>query len=158
MAQTNDQSKTSKFLFAAALLLIGARVVWHFLPSRTHESESLVHWVTIEDAPRLAATSNRPMLIDFTAAWCGPCQSLDAEVFRDPATAKEINARFVPVRVTDRQREDGHNSQAVSDLQRRFGVNGFPTVVLADANWTERARMEGYGGRERFRQVMETVR
>ena len=65
---------------------------------------------------------------------------------------------FVPVRLTDRQREEGRNSRSVEELERRYGVKAFPTVIFADADGTERARMEGYGGREEFRRVMESIR
>jgi thioredoxin-related protein len=157
MAQTENQRKVSSVLLAVALILIGARVAWHFAPSRGN-ADALVKWVPLEDAQNLAAMSKRPILIHFTAEWCGPCHVLDAEVFRDPVLAEEINERFVPVRVTDRQREEGKNSGPVSDVQQHFGVKGFPTLVVADWNGVERARMEGYGGRERFRRMMESVR
>ena len=144
-------------LIAIAVLLIVARIATHFMKSDEAASD-LVHWVALEDVGKLAASSNRPVLMDFTAAWCGPCHMLDQEVFRDPLLAKAINERFIAVRITDRQREDGRNSEEVEALQRRYGVQGFPTVIIADAAGTERGRMEGYGGREKFRQVMESVR
>lgn len=160
MAQTDHQRKTSRVLWIAVWVLIVARVGWEFVPPRNvdKDADSLVKWVPIEEAQRLSASTNRPMLIDFTAAWCPPCHSLDAEVFRNPEMAKMINERFVPVRVMDRMREDGRNLRAVSELQQKFRVNGFPTVVFTDGNGNERERMEGYGGRERFRVMMESVR
>ena len=144
-------------LIAIAALLIVARIATHFMKS-DESANDLVKWVELEDAAQLAASSNRPILMDFTAEWCAPCHVLDEEVFRDPLLAKAINQRFIAVRITDRQREDGRNSQEVEALQRRYGVRGFPTVIIADAAGTERGRMEGYGGREQFRRVMESVR
>lgn len=144
-------------LIAIAALLIVARIATHFMKS-DESAKDLVKWVELEDAAQLAASSNRPILMDFTAEWCAPCHVLDEEVFRDPLLAKAINQRFIAVRITDRQREDGRNSNEVEALQRRYGVRGFPTVIIADAAGTERGRMEGYGGREQFRRVMESVR
>ncbi|HYC62330.1 MAG TPA: thioredoxin family protein [Thermoanaerobaculia bacterium] len=159
MERTNARSQGSMplVLIAIAALLIVARIATHFMKSDEGPSD-LVNWVELEDATRLAASSNRPVLMDFTAEWCAPCHVLDEEVFRDPLLAKAINQRFIAVRITDRQREDGRNSKEVEALQRRYGVRGFPTVIIADAAGTERGRMEGYGGREQFRRVMESIR
>jgi thiol:disulfide interchange protein len=144
-------------LIVVAVALIAARVAAHFFTPEAPKS-TLVNWVPIEEVGAMAASTNRIVLIDFTADWCAPCHLLDTEVFNDPALAKEINARFVAVRLTDRKQEEGRNAQSVEALERRYGVKAFPTVIFADADGTERARMEGYGGREQFRRVMESIR
>ena len=153
--ERTSQRAMPRVLIAIAALLIVARIAMNWFGEGKND---LVNWVDLEDATRLAASSNRPILMDFTAEWCGPCHVLDKEVFRDPLLAKAINQRFIAVRVTDREMEDGRNSTEVEALQRRYGVQGFPTVIIADAAGTERGRMEGYGGREQFRRVMESVR
>lgn len=159
MARTDGRGQRAMplVLIAIAALLIVARIATH-LVQPDEASKSLVNWVDVEDAARLAASSNRPILMDFTAEWCAPCHVLDEEVFRDPMLAKAINQNFIAVRVTDRKREDGRNPAEVEALQRRYGVQGFPTVIITDAAGTERGRMEGYGGRDQFRQMMEKAR
>jgi thiol:disulfide interchange protein len=151
-------------LIAVALALVAARVTSHFMkPAVTRLTETvtpgeLVRWVPLDEGQRIAATSHKPILYNFTAEWCGPCHILDAEVYADPAMAREINARFVAVRVMDRQQEEGRNPEPVAELQRRYTVRGFPTVIIAGADGTELARMEGYRGRDGFARVMESVR
>jgi thiol:disulfide interchange protein len=144
-------------LMGAAAVLVIARVAMSFVSSPGTESAGLVRWVRLDEAAMMATSTNRPLLIDFTADWCAPCHVLDREVFQDPEMAAEINERFIAVRVTDRQQEDGKNSAAVEALQERYGVNGFPTVVIAASNGDEQARMEGYRGRDSFRRMMESV-
>jgi thiol:disulfide interchange protein len=157
MARTSQRSIPIA-LFAIAVALLGTRIAVQAMKAERKASGELVQWLTVEEGLRAASTSNKPVLYDFTAEWCAPCHLLDDEVFRNPALAADINARFIPVRVVDRQQEDGSNPPRVDALQRRFNVNGFPTLVFADAQGNERGRMEGFRGREEFERVMESVR
>lgn len=155
MART-DQRSVPLALFLIALTLVAARVAVQLRAGAPAKNGHLVRWLSPEEAARTAG--DKPILYDFTADWCAPCHQLDAEVFRDPDLAREINERFVAVRVTDRQREEGRNTPAVAALQQRYGVRGFPTVVFADASGRERSRMEGFGGRAEFERVLRSAR
>ena len=161
MART-DQKSIPIVLFVIALALVAARVALPLLKNDAPKSSGtsggdIVQWLTPDEGLRLAQSTNKPILFDFTADWCQPCHMLDAEVFRNEVIAKEINERFIPVRVVDRRREEGRNVFEVDELQQRYSVRGFPTVVFADRNG-ERARMEGFQGREQFERMMESVR
>ena len=73
------------------------------------------------DARRFAAHAERsdlPLLIDFWAAWCGPCQMM-APVFEQAAVQLEPNVRLGKV-----------NTEAALDLAARFGIRNIPTLVL----------------------------
>lgn len=158
MART-DQRSLPVALFLIALALVAARIVVPLMKKDPPAGAkgSGIRWLTPAEGMRAAQASGKPVLFDFTAEWCQPCHMLEAEVFRNPAIARTINERFVPIRVTDRRQEEGRNSPEVDELQQRFGVRGFPTVVIADAGG-ERARMEGFRGRAEFERMMESVR
>lgn len=156
MART-DQRAIPIALILIALGLVAARAIVALTKREAPASGAAVQWLTPQEGLRLAATSDKPVLFDFTADWCQPCHILDAEVFRNPAIAKSINERFIPIRVVDRRQEEGRNAPEVDQLQQRFGVRGFPTVVFADRGG-ERGRMEGFRGRDEFERVMESVR
>lgn len=160
MART-DQRALPVALIAVALVLVAARVaaplVVPLAEQNAPKAAGAVQWLPPAEGLRLAASSGKPMLLDFTADWCQPCHMLDKHVFGNPAIAKGINERFVPVRVVDRRQEEGRNAPEVDELQQRYGVRGFPTVVFADGGG-ERARMEGFRGPDEFERVMESVR
>jgi thiol:disulfide interchange protein len=159
MARTEvvNQRAIPVWLPAIAAVLLIARIVVLQLPEKKDDVKSLVEWTPISRAVKLAATTHRPILYEFSAAWCGPCREMEKQVFADPAMAAQINRRFVAVRVVDRKQEDGVNVPEVALLQRRYGVEAFPTLVIAEANGAERRRMEGFRGREAFASLLRNA-
>jgi thiol:disulfide interchange protein len=153
MARTDQRAIPVGLIVIAAALVI-ARFAW-VAPSA---KDSLVRWLPPSEGLARAQMVRKPILYDFTAEWCHPCRSMDEAVFSDPQMASRINERFIAVRVTDRQREEGRNPAEVADLQRRYGVRGYPTIVFADPGGIELGRMEGFRGREEFERLMESLR
>jgi thioredoxin-related protein len=43
----------------------------------------------------------------------------------------------------------------IAELQQRYSVTAFPTLVVADPSGRELARMEGYMGKERLAKFLE---
>lgn len=158
MGRTDQRSFPITLMAVAAVLLV-ARVACAPRETRSEASgPQLVKWHRPAEGLRLAKESGKLVMYDFTAEWCRPCHMLEAEVFRNRDVAEQINERFIAIRVTDRLREEGKNTPEVAALNARYNVRGFPTVVFADANGTERARMEGFGGRDHFVRIMERAR
>lgn len=89
-----------------------------------------LQWISPEELENIKAKDSRPILYDFTAAWCPPCRRLRKEVFEDPECAAWINGHFIPVEVMDRKKEEGSNSLRVRDLQQQVRLVGFPTLAV----------------------------
>ena len=59
-----------------------------------------------------------PVLVDFWAAWCGPCKMAAPEV---QATAKNMSGRALVLKV---------DTERYPELASEFGVRGIPNFVL----------------------------
>jgi len=85
-------------------------------------------WVTqIEKGLSLAKESRKPLLVDFYADWCPPCQELDHKTFSAPEV-KAFAENFVMVKI-DCTTDDDQCRKATD----RYEVVGWPTVLFLDS-------------------------
>ena len=106
----------------------------------------------LEAARGRAQRENRPMLVDFGAAWCAACKELDKVTFSSPLVAPEM-ARFVNVKVDATNSDDPNVEAALAS----FKVRGLPTVVLFDSHGKEAARYNDFVPPERFLPAIRAI-
>jgi thioredoxin-related protein len=95
-----------------------------------------VHWRTDYATARKEATdSGRPLLFDFGTEQCVWCRKLDITTFRDPAVARLITDKFVPVKI---------DARAEVWLTEALRVRCFPTLFLAAPDGIILATREAY--------------
>jgi thiol:disulfide interchange protein DsbD len=81
-----------------------------------------------------AQNLKRPVILDFSADWCGPCRELDEVTFHDPEIVKQAKRDFIMIKV-----DLTYKSNPVHErLLDQYGIKGVPTVVFLDQDGRER--------------------
>ncbi|WP_437324773.1 protein-disulfide reductase DsbD family protein [Sorangium sp. So ce381] len=99
-----------------------------------------------------AKAEGRPLLVDFTAEWCGACKQLAKETFSDPRVMAKA-AHFVAVKVDATDDEDPQ----IDAVKGKYKVVGLPTVVLYDSTGAERKRFNDFVGPDVFLAAIEGI-
>lgn len=109
-------------------------------PLALHERTSEVDSKGFE---KLMNKSEKPLVIDFWASWCGPCQMYGPEFVK--ASAQVDQAVFVKV-----------NTETQQTLAAKYGVRGIPCTVVVHQG-KEIARQSGAMSAAQLQAWLETV-
>lgn len=99
-------------------------------------------------AVAMAADTDKPVMVLFTGSdWCGFCQRLEATVLSTQAF-QDFAGEHLILMVADFPRKKLPEKIAYQNerLQRKYGINAFPTVVILDKEEQVLGRIRGYGG------------
>ena len=85
-----------------------------------------------------ASAGGKPVLMMFTADWCGPCQSFKARTLSNPAVLEKLerSCRFQTVDLTN------WNGKS-AETAKQYGVTGVPTLILVRPGGREISRYPG---------------
>lgn len=96
-------------------------------------------WETSFDAAASKSIdSSKPILIDFTADWCPPCQFMKYDVFLNDAVKNTLREKVIPLRA-----DVTSQSSNGMPLAQRYDVQATPTLLLVDADGNLLARQVG---------------
>ncbi|MBX6364498.1 MAG: thioredoxin domain-containing protein, partial [Gemmatimonadetes bacterium] len=99
-------------------------------PFLQHGASQPVNWLPWCDAAfERARRENRPILLDIGAVWCHWCHVMDRESYENPATARLINERFVPIKV-DRDERPDLDARYQRAVQAVSGQSGWPLTAF----------------------------
>lgn len=88
-------------------------------------------------ARRESSERKQPLVLVFSAGYCGWCSQMEGTTFRDPNVIGELNRRFIPLKVAA---DDARNTYLVSGLR----VQGLPAIVLVSPAGKVLLAQEGY--------------
>ena len=97
--------------------------------------------LSFESACAKARESNKLVVVDFWADWCGYCKQMDRETWPKQEVQEWISKNAIAIKV-DADKETA--------LKSRFNVRGLPTVLFVKSDQAEVSRFEGYRSPSEF--------
>ncbi|WP_299556420.1 thioredoxin domain-containing protein [Seonamhaeicola sp.] len=84
-----------------------------------------VDGATFQQVKTLAKAENKKIFLDFYTKWCGPCRSMDMNVFNQKEIGDYYNDRFINFKV------DAEVGEGI-ELAKQYEVRGYPTYIFVD--------------------------
>lgn len=120
-----------------------------FVGSFAAEAQELVWETNVTKAMAISTETKKPLLLFFTGSdWCGWCIRLQKEVLKTPefATWAKENVVLVELDYPRKAPQTEEIKKQNNELQMAFGIQGFPTIILANATTKEgKVNFEGIG-------------
>jgi thioredoxin-related protein len=128
------------------LLGVGAAAIL-FLPT----AQAAEGWlVDFEKAKAQAAKEEKSILMEFTGSdWCPPCKALTANVLSKDVFKTEMPKNFVLLKIDsprDKSKQTPEEIEQYKVLSAKYGIQGVPTIFLADAKGRPYYQTVGYSG------------
>jgi len=124
------------------LVLLGlVFAAFMLIPTDKNESSKSLNWHTdLNSALNTAQNSNKLVLVDVYAPWCGWCKEMDKNTFQNPQVQQKLS-NYVLVRV---------NGDDNPDFTRKYQVYSYPTILIMDSTGNLIKTITGYQDPEDF--------
>ena len=133
-----DITYAKRFAVVGCVLLIAAAAL-EYWPSST-----ALQWLDIDGAKAVALNQRKPILVDIYAEWCGPCKSMDKNVFPDDSVQLILKSRYILAKI------NGDDPILGDTLRKQFHIKAYPTYIVLTPTGRERKRHVGFYSRSPF--------
>lgn len=133
-----DHSRAAKIV--AALAVAVGVIPFHLTHLSAPADSETLHWVAFSNrAITQARLAHRPLLLEFTAAWCINCQVLENTVYTSAPVVKSARRNKLVALRADLTRPN----RQLELLLRKDGGDGLPYAVVISNNGTVVKRFSG---------------
>ncbi|MCH2591612.1 MAG: thioredoxin family protein [Pedosphaera sp.] len=138
--------KSLRFISRNVLLAVGTAAILS-LPT----AQAADGWlVDFEKAKAQAAKEEKSILMEFTGSdWCPPCKALAKNVLTQDVFKTEMPKNFVLLKLDsprDKSKQTPEEIEQYKVLSAKYGIQGVPTIFLADAKGRPYYQTVGYSG------------
>ena len=133
----------NRFIIAKRILFITLFSINFLLAFGNDISVDFLNKDSFKDVQEEAKNQNRPIFVDFHAAWCAPCIKVDKEVFHNSEVAAFMNENFINYKVNI---EKG-NGPMVALI---YEIEVLPSVVIVQPNGEIILKKSAYMGSDSF--------
>ena len=99
------------------------------------------------DAMKQAKKEKKIIMVDYYTTWCGWCKKLDRDTYSSDEIGKYADDNIISLKL-DAEKGEG------SDLAKKSGISGFPTIIFYNGDGKEIYRVVGYKPAPSFIQEM----
>lgn len=135
------------------LVLILAVISLNYQNSYSKDKEKSgieFHEGSWKEVLELAKKENKPIFLDISASWCGPCKLLKRTTFKNAEVAEFYNKNFINVEV------DGEVGEGI-DLAKKYKIPGYPSLIYLNSKGELLTLKAGYHSSSKFIEVGKTV-
>lgn len=119
-----------------------------FLLTTMQANAETTRWYNYEEGMLAAGTLEKPVIIDFYADWCPPCIAMEESTYPDPRVVSEMKD-FIAIKVDTQKR---------IDIESKYGIAYYPTVVFLNSKGKEVSRHIGYLGPQEMVEFIKETR
>lgn len=101
--------------------------------------------ITDDEFETKVLKSDKPVMVDFYADWCGPCK-LAAPILDELSETEKDAVTIMKINVDENQK-----------TPQKYGVMSIPTIIMYK-NGEEVDRLVGFSGRAGYEEMIENVK